>query len=203
MPLDLLDVCNPETREDYAALKEGLMDIDSNFDDDYNSINALKKKSNKKVSETKSKKIENKIKSKKKVTFDCADENSSTENDFDHENMSDEEFEKENMSDDEIFDEECDDESMFDEDIFDEESALNGEGFGKNHEEEFDCSHEEEFDYSCDDEKQSSNDDLSDDELNENLLDSDDYNSKKKDINLQEDIYGRIKKPDGTIVVGL
>lgn len=142
------------------------MDIDSNFDDDYNSINDSKRKK---------KKIE--MKSKKKVTFDCADENSPCEENFD-----------ENISDEEVLDK-CEDEDM-----------SNEEHSGDELEEEFDYDHEEEFDYDDKEERNSSHEDYSDNEFNLNLLDNND-NTNKKIKNMKEDIYGRIRKPDGTVAV--
>lgn len=134
------------------------MDIDSNFDDDYNSINTLEKKNGNKDTE---------IKPKKKVSFDCADENLSYEDSFDDEEALNE----------------CEDE----------------EHSGSEYEEEFNYDHEEEFDYDHDEERNSSEQDCSDNEFNENLLDNDNTNKKIK--NMKEDIYGRIRKPDGTVVV--
>ncbi|XP_025414440.1 nucleolar MIF4G domain-containing protein 1 [Sipha flava] len=170
----LLDVCDPETRQNCATLKESLMDIDSNFDDDYNTVNGLKIKKNKK---------ELKIKSKKKVTFDCVDKNGTDEETFDYEHddvsdeeMSDEDVEDENVSDGEAF-EECENEDMSDEECNDREES---------------------FDYDDNDEKQSSGTEYSDNESN-NLLETNE-NNKKKSKSLKEDIYGRIRKPDGTIV---
>jgi hypothetical protein len=168
-------VCDPETRQNCATLKESLMDIDSNFDDDYNTVNGLKIKKNKK---------ELKIKSKKKVTFDCVDKNGTDEETFDYEHddvsdeeMSDEDVEDENVSDGEAF-EECENEDMSDEECNDREES---------------------FDYDDNDEKQSSGTEYSDNESN-NLLETNE-NNKKKSKSLKEDIYGRIRKPDGTIVV--
>lgn len=177
----MLDVCDPETRKNCATLKESLMDIDSNFDDDYNSINALNSKKKKK---------EPLIKLKKKVTFDCTDDDSCIEGTFDYEHedvnesdeeMMDEEFEDENVSDEETLDEECVDESMSDE-------------------EHYDNDREEEFDYDHEDENNSSEENCSDNEFDKDSLD-DNFNSNKKTKVLKEDIYGRIRKPDGTIVV--
>lgn len=178
-----MDVCDPETRKNCATLKESLMDIDSNFDDDYNSINALKSKKKKK---------EPLVKLKKKVTFNCSDDNSSNEGTFNYdpenvnesdEEMLDEEFEDENVS-----DEECVDESMSDE-----------EHFGDDREEEFDYNYEE-FDSDHVEEENSSEEDCSENEFEEDSLD-DNLNSNKKTKMLKEDIYGRIRKPDGTVVV--
>lgn len=180
MYLDLLDVCDPETRKNCATLKESLMDVDSNFDDDYNSVNALRKKKKTKEQE---------IKSKKKVTFDCADDNSSNEYVFDYEydddNLSKEEnivddLENENVSDEETVDDKYEDENMSDE-----------EYYSNDHEEEFDYHHENE---------KSSEEDCSSSELNENLL-SNDSKTDNMTKNLKEDIYGRLRKPDGTVVV--
>lgn len=171
-------MCDPETRKNCATLKESLMDIDSNFDEDYNSVNALKKK-----------KKETKTNPKKKVTFDCADENSSNEETFDYEHdddnsISDDELEDEVLSDDEILDEECENENMSDE-----------ECIGSDH--EFDYDHEEEFEYNH--EKEQSSEDQ-DSEFDEDISDNSN-NIKGKTKNMKEDIYGRIRKPDGTVVV--
>lgn len=177
-----MDVCDPKTRKDCATLKESLMDIDSNFDDDYNTVNDLNSKKKKKEPETKQ---------KKKVTFDCNVKNGTDEETFD--------YEHEDVSDEEMSDEELEDESVSggeDEDMSDEELVDN------DHEETFDYEHEEEFDYDDDDEneKQSSEEECSDDESNDNLLENNEnINSKTK--SLKEDIYGRIRKPDGTVVV--
>lgn len=171
-------MCDPETRKNCATLKESLMDIDSNFDDDYKSINALKIK-----------KREIEIKSKKKVTFDCADENSPCKKTFDYEH------EDINVSDEESFNEDQEDENISDEEDLDEyedEDVSHDEHYGNDHEEEFDYDHEEEND--------SSDEDYSDNELNKNLLNNN-CNMDNKINNMKEDIYGRIRKPDGTIMV--
>jgi len=174
-------VCDPETRKNCSSLKESLMDIDSNFDDDYNTVNALKKNIKKKEPE---------IKSKKKVTFDCSD-NSSNEETFN--------YEHENVSDKDILDDEFEDESLSGEETLDEdydnESMSNEEQFDDDDDETFDYNHEEKFEY--DNEKEEN---LSDSETDENV---DLLNNKDdiKTISTKEDIYGRIRKSDGTIVV--
>jgi len=153
------------------------MDIDSNFDDDYNTVNDLKKKKEKKHPE---------IKSKKKVRFELSDDfsNANTFN-YEHDNESvsdeenlDDELEDDSISGEDTLDEECDDESMSNEEHFDSDNV-----------DTFDYNHEEEFDY--DDEKEET---FSNDE------DLSDNNNDTKPINMKEDIYGRIKKSDGTIV---
>lgn len=187
----MLDVCDPETRKNCATLKESLMDIDSNFDDDYNSINALKSKKKKK---------EPSVKLKKKVTFDCADDDSCIEGTFDYEhedvNESDEELnesdEDVNESDEDMSNEEFEDENLSDEECIDE-SMSDEEHFGSDREEEFDYDHEE---------KNSSEEDCSDNEFDEHSID-DNFISNKKTKILKEDIYGRIRKPDGTVVVSI
>lgn len=177
------------------------MDIDSNFDDDYNSINALKSKNNKK-------KKEPVIKLKKKVTFECPDdENSSNEETFD--------YEHEDVSDEESLDENLEDENESTEEILDEDENMSDEENGvKDHEEEFDYDHEEEFDYDNQEEFNYDHEEFDYDHENEkslekNCLDSkpdedsldNNYNANKKTKSLKEDIYGRVRKPDGTIVV--
>lgn len=175
-------MCDPETRKNCATLKESLMDIDSNFDDDYKSINSLNSKKKKKEPE---------IKPKKKVTFDCAEETF----DYDHEdeNMSDEgSFDDDDIEDENISDEETLDEDRRDENISDEEH------FGNNCEAKFDYNHEEDFDYGT--EEISSNEDCSASELDESLSDNNfDTNTKIK--NVKEDIYGRMRNSDGTVIV--
>lgn len=177
----MLDVCDPETRKNCSSLKESLMDIDSNFDDDYNTVNDLKKKKEKKQPE---------IISKKKVRFELSDDlsNANTFN-YEHDNESvsdedilDDELEDESISGEETLDEECDDESM-----------PNVEHFDNDNVDTFDYNHEEEFDY--DDEKEET---FSDSEPNDEDLS--DNNNDIKPISMKEDIYGRIRKPDGTIV---
>lgn len=182
----MLDVCDPETRKNCATLKESLMDVDSNFEEDYNSINALKRKINKKKPEVQSK--------KKKVTFDLADDISSNENAFDYEYdddasdevMTDDEHEDEN----DVFDEEMTDENMSDEEHLD-----------SNNEEEFDYDHEEEFDYEHEEEKESSDESCFDEEHDESLSDNGNDDTNNKIVKMKEDIYGRIRKSDGTIAV--
>lgn len=179
-------MCDPETRKNCATLKESLMDIDSNFDDDYKSINSLNSKKKKKEPE---------IKPKKKVSFDCAEENLSIEETFDYdhndENMSDEgsfdDVEDENISDEETLDEECGDENISDE-----------EHFGNNRKAKFDYDHEEDFDYGT--EEISSHEDYSASEIDEGLSDNN-FNTNTKIKNVKEDIYGRMRKSDGTVIV--
>jgi len=174
-------VCDPETRKNCSSLKESLMDIDSNFDDDYNTVNDLKKKKEKKQPE---------IKSKKKVTFEFPD-NLSDENTFNYEH------DDENVSDEDILDDELEDESISGEETLDEEcddeSISNEEDFGSDKSDTFDYDHEEEFDYN-DNKEETFSDSEPDDE------DSLDNNDDTKPISMKEDIYGRIRKPDGTIV---
>lgn len=167
-----MDVCDPETRENYATLTETLMDIDSNFDGDYNSINMLKTKNNKKESE---------IKTKKKVTFECADKHS-TEETFDYEHEDD-------SFDEDTLDEDCEDE------------IVSEEGFSDVHEEEFDYDHEEKFDNDHNEKNTFSKDDYSDSESYKKSLIDNYVTTDKKTKNIKEDIYGRMRKPDGTIVV--
>lgn len=170
----MLDVCDPETRKNCATLKESLMDVDSNFDEDYNSVNALKKK-----------KKETNTKPKKKVTFDCVDDNSINEETFDYEHDdNDDEFEDENLSDDEILDEECEDENISDE-----------ECIGSDH--EFDYDHEEKFEYNDEEVKSLSDQDS---EFDEDVADNDNKIIEKTK-STKEDIYGRLRKPDGSIIV--
>jgi len=173
-------VCDSETRKNFATLKESLMDIDSNFDNDYNSVNTLQKKLKTKESE---------IKSKKKVTFHCADDNSSNEETFDYEyedgNLANEEtidddLEDGNALNEESLDDECEDENMSDE-----------EHFSNDHEEKFDYDHKKE---------KPSGENGSNSELDEDLSE-DYYKTNKKPKSLKEDIYGRLRKPDGSIVV--
>ncbi|XP_026814805.1 nucleolar MIF4G domain-containing protein 1 homolog [Rhopalosiphum maidis] len=167
----LLDVCDPETRKNCSSLKESLLDIDSNFDDDYNTVNDLKKKKENKQPE---------IKSKKKVTFEFPD-NLSDENVSD-EDILDDELEDESISGEETLDEECDDESMSYKEEFDSDKS-----------DTFDYDHEEEFDYNDEKEETFSGSEPDDE-------DSLDNNDDTKSISMKEDIYGRIRKPDGTIV---
>jgi len=173
-------VCDPETRKNCSSLKESLMDIDSNFDDDYNTVNAINNNKKKK---------ESKIKSQKKVTFDCSD-NSSNEEAFNYEHDS------ENESDEDILDDELEDESLSGEETLDEdyddESMSNKKNFVND--DTFDYNHEEEFEY--DDEKEEEFSDCKPDEYEDLLVNND----HKKTISTKEDIYGRIKKSDGTIV---
>lgn len=164
-----MDVCEPETRENYATLTETLMDIDSNFDGDYNSINMLKTKNKTKKSE---------IKQKKKVTFECVDQ-SSNEETFNYEHEDD-------SFDENTLDESCEDETVSEEEDFSDE-----------HEEEFDYDHEETFDDNHNGKKQFSKKDYSDSESDKEAL-NDNYVKTKT---IKEDIYGRMRKPDGTIVV--
>jgi len=175
-----LDVCDPETRKNCSSLKESLMDIDSNFDDDYNTVNAINNNKKKK---------EPKIKSQKKVTFDCSDDSSKEETfnyKHDSENVSDEDileddFDDESLSGEETLNEDHDNESMSDEENFDDGDT-------------FEYSHEEEFDYDDEKEEQFSNCELDEYE------DLSDDNDDTKTISMKEDIYGRIKKSDGTVV---
>lgn len=160
-------MCDPETRKNCSSLKESLMDIDSNFDDDYNTVNALKKNVKKKEPE---------IKSIKKVTFDCSD-NSSNEETFNYEH------ENESLSGEETLDED-----------YDTESISNEEHFSDDDDDTFDYNHEEEFDY--ENEKEEKMSDSEADEV-EDVLDN---NDDTKTISTKEDIYGRIRKSDGTIV---
>lgn len=178
-------MCDRETRQNCATLKESLMDIDSNFDDDYNTVNALKSKKKKKEPE---------IKSKKKVTFDCIDKNGTDEETFDyeHEDVSDEEMSDEVISNEDHEDENVSDGEAFEE--FEDEDMYDEEHFNS------DC--EEAFDYDDKDEKLSSEIEYSDSELNKDLVETNENNKKKNNI-LKEDIYGRIRKPDGTIIVSL
>ncbi|XP_025190646.1 nucleolar MIF4G domain-containing protein 1 homolog [Melanaphis sacchari] len=176
----LLDVCDPETRKNCSSLKESLMDIDSNFDDDYNTVNALKNNKEKKQPE---------IKSKKKVTFESSD-NLSNKNTFDYK------YENENLSDEDIVDEEFEDESVSGEETLDEEyddESMSDENDNDNNGDTFNYDYEEEFDYN-DEKEETFSDSESDDE---NVLEN---NDDKKPISMKEDIYGRIKKSDGTIV---
>lgn len=178
----MLDVCDPETRKNCSSLKESLMDIDSNFDDDYNTVNDLKKKKEKKEPE---------IKSKKKVRFELSNDlsNANTFN-YEHGNESvsdedilDDELEDEkSISDEETLDEECDDESMSNEEYFDNDNV-----------DTFDYNHEEEFDYDDDNEETFSDSEPNDEDISDN-------NNDTKPISMKEDIYGRMRKSDGTIV---
>lgn len=168
-----MDVCDPETRENYATLTETLMDIDSNFDGDYNSINMLK---------TKNKKKESEIKQKKKVTFECTDKHS-TEETFDYEHEDD-------LFDEDTFNEDCEDETVSEE-----------EGFIDIHEKEFDYDHKEKFDYDHNEKNKFSKDDYFDSESYKESLNDNFIKTDKKNKNIKEDIYGRMRKPDGTIVV--
>ncbi|KAL4090400.1 hypothetical protein QTP88_025249 [Uroleucon formosanum] len=176
----LLDVCDPETRKNCSSLKESLMDIDSNFDDDYNTVNALKKNIKKK---------EPVVKSKKKVTFDCSDNSSNEETfNYEHENVSDkdildDEFEEESLSGEESLDEDYDNESVSNEEHFGNDDDDGDDTCDYNQEEKFDYDYEEE-------EK------LSDIETDED----EDNNDDTKIKNMKEDIYGRLRKSDGTIV---
>lgn len=167
-----MDACDPETRDNYATLTETLMDIDSNFDGDYNSINMLK------TQNTKNKKEESKIKQKKKVTFEC-DNKHSTEETFDYEHEDD-------SFDEDTLDEDCEDETMSEE-----------EDFSDVHEEEFDYDHEEKFNNDHNEKNKFSKDDYSDSESYKESF-NDNYIKTK---NIKEDIYGRMRKPDGAIVV--
>lgn len=182
-------MCDPETRKNCATLKESLMDIDSNFEDDYKSVNDLKPKKKKEKPEIKCK--------KKKVTFDCVDDdNSFNEETFDYEyddeNMSEEENSDDDLIDENMFDEECEEENLTDEEckdklISDEEC------------EDENMSIEESFDYDCEQENKSIDKNCSDSEYDESLMDNGINNYKSK--YLKEDIYGRIRKPDGSTVV--
>lgn len=212
------------------------MDLDSNFDDDYNSINATK---------IKKKKIEPEVKPRKKVLVEGIKKNSSSEETFDY-NHEDDDLtdEEENLSNEESFindheEFDCDREEDFDYSD-DDCSSTNAtkkkkiepkvklkkkvtfECTNKNSSEEtFDYDHEdedltdeenlsnesfindreEEFDYSHDDEQNLSDKDYSDSESDKDVLDENGVN--KKNNCLKEDIYGRIRKPDGTIVVNI
>lgn len=168
-------MCDPEIRKNCATLKESLMDIDSNFDDDYKSINALNLNNKKKNKDSE-------IKSQKKVTFDCADENLSAEETFDYDH------EDKNMSDEGSF-EDLEDENISDEEYFSDNSKT-----------KFDYDHEEDFDY--DTEEIAFNEDCSNNQLDKDLSDND-CNTKKKIKNTKEDIYGRIINSDSTIVSNL
>jgi len=160
------------------------MDIDSNFEDDYNTVNALKN----------NKKKEPKNISKKKVTFDCSD-NSSNEESFNYEHDSEDE------SDEDILDDEFEGKSLSGEETLDEdngsENMSNEEHFGNDDDDDtFDYNHEEEFNY--DDEKEEKfSDGEPDEDEDEDLLDN---NDDTKTISTKEDIYGRIRKSDGTIM---
>lgn len=156
------------------------MDIDSNFDDDYNTVNALKKNIKKK---------EPVVKSKKKVTFDCSDNSSNEETfNYEHENVFDkdildDEFEEESLSGEESLDEDYDNESVSNEEHFGNDDDDGDDTCDYNQEEKFDYDYEEE-------EK------LSDIETDED----EDNNDDTKIKNMKEDIYGRLRKSDGTIV---
>ncbi|XP_050425315.1 nucleolar MIF4G domain-containing protein 1 [Adelges cooleyi] len=169
----LLDVCDPETRKDCATLKESLLDLESNFQEDYNTVNDLKRKKKTAESEVKEK--------KKKVTFDV-DEDSSNEDTFEYEH-----------EDDDISDNDDDDEDVSDYEIHDGFDLENEEN---SDEETYECDREEEFDYS-DDDNGVDDDDGEDNDVNDDKIKN---KSTEVDKNLKEDIYGRIKKPDGTVV---
>lgn len=149
------------------------MDIDSNFDEDFNSVNALQKKKRKKDPE---------IELKKKVTFDCTDDNLSNEETFDYEYEDEEttDDDLENVSDKKILDDKCEDEYISDEDCYSDDG-----------EEESNYDHDEE---NC------SKEDCFNSQSNEELL-GDNYKIEIKTENLKEDIYGRLRKPDGSVVV--
>lgn len=221
------------------------MDIDSNFDNDYNAINASKSKKKKNAPE---------IKSKKEVTFERMNKNSSIKktSDYEDEDLTDEYCEEENLSNEEncINDHEeefdysheeefdysddcnsinaskikkkkiepevkskkkvtfeCTNKNSFTEETFDfdyeDEDLTDEDCEEENLSTEENCinDHEEEFYYSDDDEQKLSNKDYSDGESGEDLLDENNVN--KKTISMKEDIYGRIRKPDGTIVVSI
>ncbi|XP_050548681.1 nucleolar MIF4G domain-containing protein 1 [Daktulosphaira vitifoliae] len=158
----LLDVCDPETRKNCATLKESLLDIDSNFEDDFNTINSLKRKN------TKAQNEENK--KSKKVTFD---------EEINHEETFEYEYDENKLE------EESDLDDMSNDDI----SDLNSENENFSNEEFMNSNEEENF-----------NSDNDNNYVND-FKDVNNINKSNKNVyNHKEDIYGRIRNSDGTII---